>query len=377
MFDLRRSSKPEQLKRIMAAAADLLLGHNWKVWFWGDSIGLEGLLDASEWLMEGSYETYVYGLMKGWLARRDPPRHWDYTAPGVALLRLYQGYGDGYLLDAAKDHARYLAAFPQSEAGAYVRYDDADFDQQPELPRQEAGAAVPSPKLTRGGPCIFADNMHFDGPFFANLYEITGEQRYRDLAVGNILPSIQLLYDRQEHLFSHFWSERLKRPNGVFWGRGQGWAMLGIVHTLEHLPREDAAVRSLIQVFQQHAKRMAEVQDVSGHWHTVVTDRDSYLESSVAAFMVDAFSRGITHGWLDESFGPVIERAVAALLEQVADDGRLDLVSYETYPSFHAEHYRLMPRGAMVPWGQGPLLTAIRSYGVLRQLSLHGQRSQV
>jgi hypothetical protein len=40
----------------------------------------------------------------------------------------------------------------------------------------------------------------------------------------------------------------------------------------------------------------------------------------------------------------------------------LDGVSYETFPSTRPEHYRSMPRGAVVPWGQGPLIAAIRSY---------------
>ena len=29
-------------------AADRLLSYGWKLWFWADSIGMEGLLDASE-----------------------------------------------------------------------------------------------------------------------------------------------------------------------------------------------------------------------------------------------------------------------------------------------------------------------------------------
>lgn len=357
---------PDELKQTMVHAADLLLRHEWKVWFWGDSIGLEGLLDTSEWLGDPKYDAFVYGLMKAWLARRLPPRPYEYTAAGVALLRLFQSYTDAALLDAAKEHANYLAAFPRTETGAYIRYDDPKFDQRPELPKHERDT-VPKPELTSGGPCVFVDNMHFDGPFYARLYDLTGDSRYRDLAVGNILPSIQLLYDPQHHLFSHFWSERLSRPNGVFWGRGQGWAMLGIIHTLEYLPQEDPAVPQLLNVLREQSAAMAAAQDPSGHWHTVITDPDSYLETSVAAFVVDGFSRAIRRGWLDGSYRQVIDRAFAALMQNVSNDGKLDLVSYETWPSLHPEHYRMMPRGAMVPWGQGPLLTAIRSYGELQQ----------
>lgn len=361
VFDIHR------LREAAARAADLLMRHGWRVWFWGDSIGLEGLLDAAEWLKEAKYEVFVYGMTKAWVARRHPPRALDYTAPGAAVLRLYERTSDGALLRAARDHAEYLAAFRQTDHGAYVRFEDPEFDLPAELPEHHFDAASGF-ATSSGGPCVFVDNMHFDGPFFAKLYQVTKARRYRDLAVSNILPSIQLLFDERYHMFHHFWSERLRAPNGVFWGRGQGWAMLGILHTLEHLPDDDPAVPRLLEVFQQHSLALAASQDPSGHWHTVITDPSSYMESSIAAFVVDGFSRGLRRGWLSNSNRPVVDRALAALLQNVREDGQLDGVSYETYPSLHAEHYKMMPQGALVPWGQGPLLAAIRSYVALNRL---------
>jgi unsaturated rhamnogalacturonyl hydrolase len=348
-----------RLRDIVISAADLLMRHNWKVWFWGDSIGFEGLLDVAEWLSLPQYEAFVYGMMKAWGARHVPPRALDYTAPGLALLRLWERTGDAVLLTLARKHAEYLAAFRRTDRGAYVRFEDPQFDQAPELP--EGSGETASIATTAGGPCIFVDNMHFDGPFFAKLYQLTGEHRYRELAVGNILPSIELLWDEQHHLFHHFWSERLKRRNEVFWGRGQGWAMLGITHVLEYLPQEDPAWSRLLEVYRKHCRAMAAAQDPSGHWHTVITDPSSYLETSVAAFMVAGLSRGLRHGWIELSYRHLIDRAFSALLASVTPEGKLDGVSYETYPSLSAKHYRNMPQGAIVPWGQGPLLAAIRS----------------
>ncbi len=36
-------------------AADLLLQHRWKLWFWADSIGMDALLDVSEATGEQKY----------------------------------------------------------------------------------------------------------------------------------------------------------------------------------------------------------------------------------------------------------------------------------------------------------------------------------
>ena len=88
----------EQLSGIAARAADLLLAHPWKVWFWGDSIGLEGLLDASELTGDRQYFAFVQGLLKGWIGREKFRSEFDYTAPGVALLRTFEQTGDPALL---------------------------------------------------------------------------------------------------------------------------------------------------------------------------------------------------------------------------------------------------------------------------------------
>jgi unsaturated rhamnogalacturonyl hydrolase len=214
-----------------------------------------------------------------------------------------------------------------------------------------------------GGPCVFVDCVHFDGPFFAKLYEITREPRYRDLAIANILPQVDLLYDPAECLFHHFWMERTGRPNGVLWARGNGWGFLGVALTLEGIGGDGEAGGCLSAVLRDGVRRLAGLQDASGAWHTILNDPDAYLEASTAPFFIDVIARAIRLGLAPAGdYDSVLEAAMSYMIEQVRPDGALAGVSYETFPSTRAEHYREMPRGAVVPWGQGPLLTAIHSY---------------
>jgi len=358
-----------QLESIARNAADLLLAHRWKLWFWGDSIGLEGLLDATELTGDQKYLGFVHGLLKGWLARESHRSEFDYTAAGVALLRTYEESGDAALLDAARRHADYLAAFRKTNKGAYVRYENAAFELPPELPADHPELHLvdrANGQAQSGGPCVFVDSVHFDGPFFAKLCQVTGEEKYWRLALDNILPQVDLLYDPADHLFHHFWIESTGTRNGIAWGRGNGWGLLGLAETLEHLPPDGLVGSYLIEVLRAVAERMAGLQDSGGGWHTVLNDPDSYIETSVAAFAVDVFARAIRRSWLKPTiYCPVIESAMDFLLRHVRPDGLLEGVSYETFPSTRIEHYRLMPRGGMVPWGQGPLLTAICSYARL------------
>lgn len=355
----------DSLKQTVRRAADTLLGYPWKLWFWGDSIGLEGLLDATEMLGDERYAAYVYGLLKGWLAREQYRSEFDYNAAGVALLRCYQKTGDARLLEAARRHAAYLAGFRTTFNGAFVRYENAAIELPPEIPGSSSpGAGRRAP--ADGGPCVFVDSIHFDGPFYAKLHEITGEACYRSLALANILPQIELLWDPQADLFHHFWMERQRKPNGVLWARGNGWGLLGVSLTLEFLGGSAAALPQLEMILRRALTRLVELQDEQGAWHTVLDDPSSYLESSTAVFFADVMARAIRLGVMPAAdLLPSLERALTYALQHTDGEGLVEGVSYETFPSTRAEHYRNMPRGALAPWGQGPLLAAANSYSLL------------
>lgn len=368
------------LREIARLAAGQLMLHPWRLWFWGDSIGVEGLLDASELTGDWQYTAYVSGLLKGWIARENCRSVFDYTAPGLGLVRAWEKTHDQAMLDAARHHADYMAGFRTTAAGAYVRYENAAIELPPQLPPEHADYEPNGRRAAAGdgGPCVFVDCMHFDGPFFAGLYKATGEARYRDLALGNILPQTELLYDTRSHLFHHFWMERSGRPNGVFWGRGNGWGLLGIVLTLEGIGPETNEAAPLRSILGATLERLTELQDSSGAWHTVLDDTDSYVESSTAAFFVDIISRVIRMGLAGyRDFEGVLDRAMRYIMAHVDARGVLEGVSYETFPSTRKEHYRCMPVGAMVPWGQGPLLGCLRSWDELTASKEGAGRSSV
>jgi rhamnogalacturonyl hydrolase YesR len=70
----------QDLRHAAIKVADLLMSYPWKVWFWGDSIGLEGLLDATEFTGDAKYCGFVYGLFKARIAREQFRSEFDYTA---------------------------------------------------------------------------------------------------------------------------------------------------------------------------------------------------------------------------------------------------------------------------------------------------------
>ena len=303
-------------------------------------------------------------MLKGWIAREKHRSEFDYTAPGVALIRMFEQTRDAALLEAARRHAAYLLGFRRVKGGAYLRYENAALELLPELPPDHPNAAAAiSREVADGGPCVFVDCVQFDGPFFAKLYQVTKEDIFLEHALENIYSQIELLYDTDERLFHHFWIERTGCVNGVLWARGNGWGFLGIALTLEALGPRVRRAAQLAALLREGIVRLAELQHPSGAWHTILTDPKSYLETSTAAFFTDIICRAMELKVVPVGeFASTVHSAMRYLLSQVRQDGALENVSYETFPSTRPEHYRSMPRGAVVPWGQGPLLTAIRSY---------------
>jgi unsaturated rhamnogalacturonyl hydrolase len=357
---------PDDAAQIARRVADQLLRHPWKLWFWGDSIGLEGLLAATEITGDQKYFGYVYGLLKGWVAREFPRCRFEYAAAGVGLLKVYEATKDEHLFQAACRLADYLSRFRRNEWGAYIRDEGTAADFPPDLPEgvsRKTQWVQRARLVSDGGPFVFVDSMHFDGPFFAYLYRVTGERRYADAAMDNLVPQIELLFDAEAGLFHHFWSESTRQRNGVFWARGNGWGILGLIRTLEQLPPDTPRADRVRSVLQRVGVRVLDLMDRCGGWHTILDSPYTYLETSAGAFFIDALSGAAVHHWIrPDRVRKPLRTAMQFLLANLQPDGVVSGVSHDTFPSTRKEDYAQLPRGAVVPWGQGPLLMALLSY---------------
>jgi len=349
-------SSISEIRYLRRLVAELLLSHRWKVWSWGDSAGLEGLLAASEILNDSKYEAYVYGFFKGWSARQDDTRKFDHTATGLVLVDTYEKTGDPVLLEAAEKLAEYLSGFQRLADGCPIHYEDAALELPPELPEDHPDydplreAHRKELKVQNGGACVFVDSVHFQTPFFSKLWALSNRSEYLDEAIRTLTGQVNRIWDSDPSLFHHFWVEKTEEANGVFWGRGQGWGMFGILETLSQLLPRHELKDIFLPVLAAQAQRLSELQDESGHWHTVVDEPDTCLESSVAAFVVHGFSEGMLQDFISLDFLPVVERAWNALRQEVDASGLVANVSFETFPSLTKEHYKSMRKE---PWFPG------------------------
>jgi unsaturated rhamnogalacturonyl hydrolase len=351
-----RAKNPEALGRVRAVA-NRLCSYPFTTWHYGDSIGFEGLLAATDLLDDGRYEGYVHGAVKAWIPRSQPYRELDNTAPGYAMCLLHRRTGDPAVLEACLELAAFLTA-RRTIGGVYVAFERAP------LREPYGGARLPADEralLSDPGAGVFVDCLHFDAPFLVLLGRTAGDAQLVEAGVAQALALIALL-QQPDGLFAHFYLERTGRTYGHGWGRGQGWALLGLLDVLEHLPEGHAGRPPIQASLGRLAQALVATQAEDGHWPTPVTDPSTFHETSTASFAAAGLTRGVALGALDPDVLPAARRAWEASLRSIAADGSTAGVSAALWASTVQDHYAAAPVGFQVPWGAGPFLVAAREH---------------
>ena len=345
------------IERRLRLAAERLVRYPFRPWFYGDSIGFEGLVAASRLLDDARYAGFASDFLRDWALSGGPPGPDDNTAPGRVLCGLAEGTSDAALETAALGLAHDLTARRRVH-GTAVTFEDARRSlREPygELALSEADREL----LRDPGAGVYVDCLHFDPPFYASLQRLTREEAWGERAVEEALGYCRLLQDRPSGLFHHFWLERSGRAYGLGWGRGQGWALLGLLDVLEGRPPGSPGRGDLEAATLALLEAMLRTQRRDGSWDAVAGAAESGDETSTAAFMAVAFLRAAR---LDIGDVRGLRRAALrgwrATLVALDDTGLLSGVSAAVYSSTMDEHYHHVPLGFDVPWGQGPLLVA-------------------
>jgi len=178
----------------------------------------------------------------------------------------------------------------------------------------------------------WCDALFMAPPVWANLANATGDPRYLDYMDHEWHVTDSKLWDKQEHLFfrdASYFNQHEKNGRKVFWSRGNGWVMGGLVRVLEALPADDPRRPFYVGRLTAMADEVAKLQGDDGLWRPGLLDARAYPypEVSGSAFFVYALSWGLNHHLLDEQrFAPVVRRGWEGLVSHIYADGRLGCV---------------------------------------------------
>lgn len=203
--------------------------------------------------------------------------------------------------------------------------------------RPTTGLAFVSNAAGQGDPACTDRWCWCDALFMApetllKLAKATGDKRYADFAHAEFKSTTDYLYDPAERLYfrdSRFFDQRDAQGRKLFWSRGNGWVMAGLVGILKTLDKDDPKRGYYERLFRDMAARLVTLQKPDGYWPASLLDQGPGTppETSGTAFYTYAFAWGIEAGLLDRAtYEPAAVRGWHALVRAVQPDGMLGWV---------------------------------------------------
>lgn len=283
----------------------------------------------------------------------EPKKHW-YLHNSWTNATLYTGIMEAYKTTKKRNYFKSLLSFAeevQYMPGKRFRHaDDVCIGQiyaelyfkkkdermiTPIRERFDSLMADPKPGRVDWWWC---DALYMSPPALARLYTATGEKKYLDYMNNMWWNTYEHLYDKEEHLF--YRDDRfilktdgsgVREPNGdkVFWSRGNGWVMGGIVRVLQHMPEDYPDRDKYITLLKEMADRIAGLQGNDGLWKSslLYPEPHKHGETSGSGFYCYALAWGINNEILDrKTFTPIVQKAWTGLVDAVQPSGKLGWV---------------------------------------------------
>lgn len=206
---------------------------------------------------------------------------------------------------------------------------------------------------------LWLDDLYMSVPALAQMGKLTGDRKYFDDAVKQILQFSKRMFNKDLGIYMHGWVESMPVHPEFHWARANGWAIMAMTELLDVLPENYKGRNEILQQYRAHAKGLASYQSDKGLWHQLLDRNDSYLETSATAIYAYCIARGINKGWLDaKAYGPMCILAWNAVTTKVNDKGQVEGTCVGTGMAFEPMFYYYRPTNVYAAHGYGPVLLA-------------------
>lgn len=315
----------------------------WAGWEWTHGIGLYGMYHYYQ--QTGDRQTLQ--IIDDWFAARLaeplPTKNVNTMCPFLTLAYRYEEMRNPAWLPVLERWAEWLMhEMPRTRHGGiqHVVYNNENHQQ------------------------LWDDTLMMSVLPLAKIGKLLGRDDYVEEATFQFLTHVQYLMDRETGLWFHGWSfEGNHNFARARWARGNSWLTIVIPDFLELMawPEQHATRRFLLQVLEAQVSALQALQHESGLWHTLLDDRDSYLEASASAGFAYGVLKAVRKRYLPPTFLPMAEKALHGVTAQINTEGELMQVSFGTAMGNDLDYYRQVPLTSM-PYGQAMALLALTEY---------------
>ncbi|MDX1747873.1 MAG: glycoside hydrolase family 88 protein, partial [Halobacteriales archaeon] len=216
---------------LVERVADYTVARDMESEDWQKAVAINGLIatdqdryvDAAQTLIDRSIETQIdtgqlsYGsLDQKEFTTASGANYQSQTDPAAlarAALEFYERTGDDRYLDGARGEYEFLTEQAQRTAdGGVTHHKGAERE-------------------------LWVDAVYMIVPTLARYGDVTDTAAAFDEAATQATVLTDHLMDPKEDLYRHQWRETPNTfPQPTFWARGNGWALAGLLHVIEHLP---------------------------------------------------------------------------------------------------------------------------------------------
>jgi len=206
---------------------------------------------------------------------------------------------------------------------------------------------------------LWLDDLYMGVPAIAQMGKLTGDKKYYDDAIKQILQFSGRMFNRQLNVYMHGWVEGMSVHPEFHWARANGWALLAMTELLDVLPENYPGRNAVLEQYRNHVKGLASYQSAKGFWHQLLDRNDSYLETKATAIYAYCIARGINKKWIDPMiYGPMCLLAWNAVTTKVNNTGQVEGTCVGTGMAFDPAFYYYRPVNVYAAHGYGPVLLA-------------------
>lgn len=201
---------------------------------------------------------------------------------------------------------------------------------------------------------LWIDDMYMINFLQTQAFRVTGDMKYITRCSYEMALYLDELQN-EDGLFYH--SEKAKFD----WGRGNGWMAAGMPLLLKYLPETDPYYGKIMKGYRKMMKTLLKHQRKSGLWGQLVTDPESWDETSGSAMFTYAFVEGIRNGWLPAKYAKAARRAWVGLCGKLDKHANVADVCLGTDQLDDRDYYLARPRVNGDPHGQAPMLWIVNA----------------
>ncbi len=325
---------------------------------WGEGTLMDGMLMAYQVTNDKRYLQYVMEFGNQWHkegiekiledgtghGRNGYCGHWG---PGYSMAVLYELTGEKKYLELAEKVTDFIVNKAQrTHDGGLYHFS--------------------------GTPQLWLDTLYMACPVLAHMSKIKDQPELLKEAVDQFEIYANHLQDEKTGLMYHMWDESTNKRTADFWGRGNGWVTMALVHVLETMNPASDDYDTVRDILKKQIDGIIARQDTrTGLWRTVLNADESYLETSATAMFLLGLIKARNMNVIDEAYDTAIQKGWSALKHRIESNGRVIGVSEGTDPSGKRGY---IERGiGTYTWGTGAYLMAACAYA---QLDLEASNNQ-